>query len=72
MPRRGGPEFDSSEGFREADARRYSAGVMPVARLNARVKLDCEENRQTKAVFASDMSPAAIIAFAHSRRLWLT
>ena len=56
----------------EADARRYSAGVMPVARLNARVKLDCEENRQTKAVLAIDVPPAAIIAFAHSRRLWLT
>ena len=27
--------------------RRYSAGVMPVARRNARVKLDCEENRQS-------------------------
>ena len=26
---------------------RYSAGVMLIARRNARVKLDCEENRQS-------------------------
>jgi hypothetical protein len=29
------------------NVRRYSAGVMPTARRNARVKLDCEENRQS-------------------------
>jgi hypothetical protein len=51
--------------------RRYCPGVKPVARLKARVKLDCEENRHTEAVSAIDVSPAAIIAFAHSRRLWL-
>jgi hypothetical protein len=30
--------------------RRYSAGVMPMARRNARVKHDCEENWQLKAI----------------------
>src|SRR5438128_1278408 len=30
--------------------RRYSAGVMPMARRSARVKLDCEENWQLKAI----------------------
>jgi hypothetical protein len=34
------------------NVRRYSAGVMPVARRNARVKLDCEENRDTKRILA--------------------
>ena len=29
------------------NVRRYSTGVMPVARRNARVKLDCEENRHS-------------------------
>jgi hypothetical protein len=51
---------------------RYSAGVMPVARRNARVKLDCEENRQSKAISPSDARPAAIIALALSSRRWLT
>jgi hypothetical protein len=33
--------------------RRYSAGVMPVARRNARVKLDCEKNLQSRAISQS-------------------
>ena len=53
----------------EADARRYSAGVMPVARLNARVNMVWKENRHTHGVVAIDGSPAAIIAFARCRRL---
>jgi hypothetical protein len=45
---------------------------MPVARRNARVKLDCEENPHMKAISAIDVAPAAIIVFARSSRLWLT
>jgi hypothetical protein len=52
--------------------RRYSFGVMPVARRNARVKLDCEENWQLKAISESDDHPVAIIALALSSRRWLT
>jgi hypothetical protein len=42
-----------------------------MARRNARVKLDCEENRQWKAISLSDARPVAIIALAVSslRRL---
>lgn len=40
---------------------RYSAGVMPVARRNARVKLDCEENWQSIAISPSDARPVAIM-----------
>jgi hypothetical protein len=52
--------------------RRYSAGVMPVARRNARVKLDCEENRDSRAISESDARPVASIALALSSRRWLT
>jgi hypothetical protein len=51
--------------------RRYSAGVMPAARRKARVKLDCEENWQLKAISESD-DPVAIIALALSSRRRLT
>jgi hypothetical protein len=51
---------------------RYSAGVTPVARRNARVKLDCEENRQSRAISPSDARPVAIIALALSSRRRLT
>jgi hypothetical protein len=44
---------------------------MPVARRNARVTLDCEENGQLKAISESD-DPVAIIALALSSRRWLT
>ena len=54
------------------NSRRYIAGVKPVARRNARVKLDCEENPHMKAISAIDVAPAAIIVFARSSRLWLT
>jgi hypothetical protein len=54
------------------NVRRYSAGVMPVARRNARVKLDCEENWQLKAISESDARPVAIIVLAHSSRRRLT
>src|SRR5712672_1074172 len=56
----------AEEGYRAV--RRYSAGVMPVARRNARVKLDCEENWQLKAISLSDGFPVAINAFAASSR----
>ena len=64
-------------GIRSAEERyrnvcRYSAGVMPTARRNARVKLDCEENWQSRAISESDARPAAIIALAFSSRRWLT
>jgi hypothetical protein len=52
--------------------RRYSAGVMPMARRNARVKLDCEENRHSRAISLSDARPVAIIALAVSSRRRLT
>ena len=52
--------------------RRYSAGVMPVARRNARVKLDCEENRDSRAISESDARPVASIALALSSRRRLT
>jgi hypothetical protein len=54
------------------NVRRYSAGVMPVARRNARVKLDCEENRDSRAISESDARPVASIALALSSRRWLT
>jgi hypothetical protein len=54
------------------NVRRYSAGVTPVARRNARVKLDCEENRQSRAISPSDARPVAIIALALSSRRRLT
>jgi hypothetical protein len=54
------------------NARRYPAGVMPVPRRNARVKLDCEENWQSRAISWSDARPVAIIAFAFSSRRRLT
>jgi hypothetical protein len=41
---------------------------MPVARRNARVKLDCEENWQWRAISLSDARPVAIIALALSSR----
>jgi hypothetical protein len=64
-------------GIRSAEERyrnvcRYSAGVMPTARRNARVKLDCEENWQSRAISESDARPVAIIALALSSRRWLT
>jgi hypothetical protein len=52
--------------------RRYSAGVMPIARRNARVKLDCEEKRDSRAISESDARPVAIIALAVSSRRRLT
>ena len=54
------------------NVRRYSTGVMPVARRNARVKLDCEENRHSRAISLSDARPVAIIALAVSSRRRLT
>ena len=54
------------------NVRRYSFGVMPVARRNARVKLDCEENWQLKAISESDAPPVAIIVLALSSRRRLT
>jgi hypothetical protein len=51
-----------------ANLRRYSAGVMPVARRNARVKLDCEKNWQSRAISDSDARPVVIIALALSSR----
>jgi hypothetical protein len=54
------------------NVRRYSAGAMPVARRNARVKLDWEENRLPRAISPSDARPVAIIALALSSRRWLT
>src|SRR6266403_1088345 len=60
----------AEEGYRAV--RRYSAGVMPVARRNARGKLDCEENRQSGAISKGDARPAAIIALALSSRRRLT
>ena len=54
------------------NVRRYSFGVMPVARRNARVKLDCEENRDSRAISESDARPVASIALALSSRRWLT
>jgi hypothetical protein len=45
---------------------------MPVARRNARVKLDCEENWQLKAISDSDTCPVAIIVLAFSSRRPLT
>jgi len=51
---------------------RYSAGVMPMVRRNARAKLDCEENWQLKAISESDVRPVASIALALSSRRWLT
>jgi hypothetical protein len=50
---------------------RHSPGVTPVARRNARAKLDWEENWQLKAISESD-DPVAIIALALSSRRWLT
>lgn len=46
------------------DARRYSPGVIPVARRKARVKLDCEPNRASNAILSSGLSPATIMALA--------
>jgi hypothetical protein len=57
---------------RYRNVRRYSVGVTPVARRNARVKLDCEENRQSRAISPSDARPVAIIALALSSRRRLT
>jgi hypothetical protein len=54
------------------NVRRYSAGVTPAARRNARVKLDCEENRLSRAISPSDARPVAIMALAFSSRRWLT
>jgi hypothetical protein len=42
--------------------------VMPVAHPNARVKLDCEENRQSTAISLSQAPPLAMLCFAFSRR----
>jgi hypothetical protein len=39
--------------------RRYSAGVIPVARRNARVKLACDEKRAFKAICASGNLPGS-------------
>jgi hypothetical protein len=52
--------------------RRYAAGVMPMARRNARVKFDSEENRQASAISRSDARPVAIMNFALSSRRLLT
>ena len=54
------------------NVRRYSAAIMPAARRNARVKLDCEENWQLKAISESDARPVAIIVLALSSRRRLT
>ena len=54
------------------NVRRYAAGVMPMARRNARVKLDSEENWQSSAISRSDARPVAIIALALSSRRRLT
>jgi hypothetical protein len=43
-----------------------------MARRNARVKFDSEENRQARAISWSDARPDAIIAFALSSRRRLT
>jgi hypothetical protein len=51
---------------------RYAAGVMPMARRNARVKFDPEENWQASAISDSDARPVAIIALALSSRRPLT
>jgi hypothetical protein len=50
------------------NVRRYAAGVMPMARRNARVKLDSEENWQSSAISRSDARPVAIMTFAPSSR----
>ena len=50
------------------NVRRYAAGVMPMARRNARVKLDSEENWQSSAISLSDARPVAIMTFALSSR----
>lgn len=50
------------------NVRRYAAGVMPMARRNARVKLDSEENWQSSAISRSDARPVAIMTFALSSR----
>jgi hypothetical protein len=42
--------------------------VMPVAHRNARVKLDCEKNRQSTAISLSEAPPLAMLCFALSRR----
>ena len=56
---------------RYRNVRLYSAGVTPVARRNARLKLDCEENWQSRAISERGARPVAIIAFALSNRLRL-
>jgi hypothetical protein len=54
------------------NVRRYAVGVMPMARRNARVKFDSEENWQASAISDSDARPVAIIALALSSRRPLT
>ena len=54
------------------NVRRYAAGVMPMARRNARVKFDSEENWQASAISRSDARPVVIMNFALSSRRLLT
>ena len=51
--------------------RRYSMGVMPVARWKARVKLACEENWALSAISTNVNLPAANSVFAFSNLFWL-
>jgi hypothetical protein len=48
---------------------RYSPGVNPATRKNARVKLACDEKPALKAISARGSLPAAISAIAFSRRI---
>jgi hypothetical protein len=52
----------------ERNWRRYSVGVIPVARWNARVKLACEEKCALNAISASGSLLAANSAMAISSR----
>jgi ATP-dependent DNA ligase len=53
--------------------RRDSAGVTPVVRRNARVELDREENRHSRAIPLSDARPVAEgpTVFAHACKMGL-
>jgi hypothetical protein len=46
--------------------------VMPVAHRDARVKLDCEENRQSTVISLSEAPPLAMLCFALFGRRRLT
>src|SRR5262249_7390081 len=70
--------FDPACGSAEAPfpqfalVRRYSPGVTPVARRNARLKLACDENRQLRAILFRDCLPSASNVIALCSRCWLT